>query len=229
MQEFSETDVQDKTRAFFQKVFGWMFLGLIISGAVAFATYTLPGFSSLILGNPFILIVLVILQLGLVLLLTWLLRRISATTAVVLFLVYSFITGLTLSTVFIVYTLGSVVAVFFIAAAMFGVMALIGFVTRLDLSKLGVILFMGLVGIILALIVNIFLRSQAFDFIISIIGVIIFTGLTAFDVQRIKKGSLKLSDDPKQQMKASISGALSLYLDFINLFLQLLRLFGKRR
>jgi len=218
------------TRIFFQKVFAWMFAGLLISGAIAFATASTPVIYNFVLGNPFILFAVIIAELGLVIALTWLMKKISTVTAIVLFLLYSFLTGLTLATIFITYTLGSISTTFIVAAIMFGIMAVLGFFTKIDLSRFGIILLMGLIGIIIATVINFFLRSAAFDYVISIIGVLVFTGLTAYDVQRIKRfGEGTAGEEEAVVTKAAIMGALHLYLDFINLFLQLLRFFGKRR
>ena len=153
----------------------------------------------------------------------------SKTGAIISFLLYSFINGLTMSTIFIVYTLSSISSVFFITAGMFGVMALYGYTTKKDLSKLGSILLMGLFGIIIAGIVNIFWLNDTFSFIVSVIGIIVFVGLTAYDVQKIKVMAGSLEGDNDFTTKIAIIGALTLYLDFINLFLKLLSIFGKSR
>lgn len=146
-----------------------------------------------------------------------------------MFLVYCFMTGVTLSAIFLVYTTASIINAFFIAAATFGVMSLYGMITKVDLSKMGQILIMGLFGIIIASVVNMFLRSPATDFIISIVAVLIFVGLIAYDTQKLRAMSSQVHAGSEGEEKLSIMGALTLYLDFINLFLQLLRLFGKRR
>lgn len=148
----------------------------------------------------------------------------SADVAIFMFLLYCFMTGLTLSVIFIAYTMTSIASIFFISAGMFAAMSVYGMVTKQDLSKLGQILIMALFGIIIAGIVNIFFGNQMVDLITSIIGVIIFTGLTAYDTQKIKNMSLAVTDD-ESKTKVAILGALNLYLDFINLFLELLRLF----
>ncbi len=218
--------VSDQTRMLFQRVYAWMFLGLLISGATAYVVSGNSSFYELILYNGIIFYGLIIFELVLVLLLVWLFNRISTTLALVMFLLYSFVTGLTLSAIFLVYTLGSIGLVFFISAGMFGVISLYGYITKADLTKMGQILFMGLLGIVIASIVNLFLANSVMDFVISILAVIIFTGLTAYDTQKIKRMAGVGNIDVKKQ---AIRGALSLYLDFINLFLHLLRLLGKRR
>ena len=149
-------------------------------------------------------------------------------TSSLLFTIYSILNGVTLSSIFIVYTMTSVAATFFITAGMFGAMALWGYFTKKDLSKWGSIFFMLLIGLILATVVNLFLRSDAMGFIISIVGVIIFTGLTAFDVNKIKQMLAQTQEEGDVVRKVALMGALTLYLDFINLFLYLLRFFGRR-
>ena len=218
--------VSEQTRMLFQRVYAWMFLGLLISGATA---YVVSGNSSLyepLLYNDVIFYGLIIFELVLVLLLVWLFNRISTTLALIMFLLYSFVTGLTLSAIFLVYTLGSIGLVFFISAGMFGAISLYGYITKADLTKMGQILLMGLLGIVIASIVNLFLANSVMDFVISILAVIIFTGLTAYDTQKIKRMAAMSNIDVKKQ---AIRGALSLYLDFINIFLNLLRLLGKKR
>ncbi|MCF7862379.1 Bax inhibitor-1/YccA family protein [Candidatus Woesearchaeota archaeon] len=221
--------VIDESRRFFQKVYGWMFLGLIISGITAFWIASSPSLYSVILGNQLIFFGILIGELLLVVGLVALMKKISASLATLMFLLYCFMTGLTLSVIFLVYTIQSIGMTFFIAATMFGVMSVYGMVTNADLTKMGQIMIMGLIGIIIASVVNIFLRNSMFDLIISIIGVIVFTGLTAYDTQKIKETNIIGNEGTEEDTKESIMGALKLYLDFINLFLNLLRLFGKRR
>lgn len=213
----------------FAKVFGWMFIGLLVTAITAFFTVSSPTILATILTNNFYWIGLLIAEVVLVIVLTARIHKMSKTTAMISFLLYSFINGLTLSTIFLIYTLSSIYSVFFITAGMFGVMALYGYTTKKDLSKLGPILLMALIGIILASIVNIFWLNDTFSFIVAVIGVIVFVGLTAYDVQKIKvmAGSLDNSDD--FATKFAIIGALTLYLDFINLFIKLLSILGKNR
>lgn len=153
----------------------------------------------------------------------------SAQTAVFSFLLYSFTSGLTLSVIFLAYTAESINTTFFITAGMFGVISLYGYATKADLSRTGQIAFMGLIGLIIASIVNMFMNNPQVDYIISIVGVLIFTALTAYDTQKIKQFALGVEQGSEQESKAAIIGALTLYLDFINLFLYLLRFFGKRK
>ncbi|HJX50655.1 MAG TPA: Bax inhibitor-1/YccA family protein [Candidatus Nanoarchaeia archaeon] len=214
--------------SFFQKVYLWMFAGLLISAVASYLILLSPEIFNYIILTP-IFWVLIIGELGIVILLSMLLKKISATTAKVLFILYSFLTGLTLSVVFLAYTLESIFMVFFIVAIMFLLLSLYGYFTKRDLSALGPILFIGLIGIIIAAVVNIFLKSSQFSMIISILGVIIFTGLIIYDTQAIKRFFALEEKNKEALSKLAIFGALKLYLDFINLFLMLLRLLGKRR
>lgn len=213
----------------FAKVFGWMFIGLLVTAITAFFTASSPTIIMTIFTNNVYWIGLLIAEIVLVVLLTARVHKMSKTGAIISFLLYSFINGLTMSTIFIVYTLSSISSVFFITAGMFGVMALYGYTTKKDLSKLGSILLMGLFGIIIAGIVNIFWLNDTFSFIVSVIGIIVFVGLTAYDVQKIKVMAGSLEGDNDFTTKIAIIGALTLYLDFINLFLKLLSIFGKSR
>jgi len=154
--------------------------------------------------------------------------KMKASTMVILFIVYSVLMGMSLSFIFLAYTSASIFKTFIITAGMFGIMAVVGYTTKTDLTKLGSILIMALLGIILATLVNMFMHSESLDYIISIAGVVIFTGLTAYDVQKIKQIGMTGIENNDTMTKISIFAALSLYLDFINLFLYLLRFFGKR-
>lgn len=211
------------TQTFFAKVYAWMFGGLLLSGATAYYVALTPAIYKIILLNNWVFYGLLIGELILVIILARALHRLPPAVALLGFALYCFMNGLTLSVIFLVYTATSISLTFFITAGMFGIMSIYGFVTKADLSKLGHILLMALFGVIIATLVNLFVGSSTFDFILSIIGVIIFTGLTAYDTQRIK--SLALSGNTN----LAILGALNLYLDFINLFLNVLRLFGRRR
>ena len=180
--------------------------------------------------NPGLLWGLIIAELALVFILSARIGKMSFFTSSLLFTIYSILNGVTLSSIFIVYTMTSIAATFFITAGMFGAMALWGYFTKKDLSKWGSIFFMLLIGLILATVVNLFLRSDAMGFIISIVGVIIFTGLTAFDLNKIKQMLAQTQglEEGDVVRKVALMGALTLYLDFINLFLYLLRFFGRR-
>lgn len=166
--------------------------------------------------------------LGFVLLMSFGINKLSAMTMTFLFVVYSILMGMSLSFIFLMYTASSIATTFLITSAMFGVMAVAGYTTRTDLTKFGSIMIMGVVGIIIASLINIFLRSSGLDYIISFIGVLIFTGLTAYDVQKLKRIGSQVEAGTEAARKLSILGALTLYLDFINLFLFLLRFLGKR-
>jgi FtsH-binding integral membrane protein len=220
---------QEASTIFLAKVFNWMAVGLGITGIVAYATAH-SGLAMTIIGSP-LFFILIIAELGLVFYLSDRVQKIQASTASSLFIGYSVLNGLTLSVIFLAYTGSSIAGTFFITAGMFGAMAVYGLVTKRDLSGWGSFLFMGLIGIILASIVNIFLKSSSMYWAISLIGVFIFTALTAYDVQKIKRigeeGIMTQGDEAIR--KGSIMGALTLYLDFINLFLMLLRFFGGSR
>lgn len=226
---FSEKQISEETKRFFQKVYAWMFLGLIISGATAFWISSDESLYKIILFNKLIFFSLLIGELLLVIGLVWLVKRISANLAIIMFAIYCFVTGLTLSVIFLVYTINSIGQVFFITAGMFGIMSAYGYFTNKDLTTMGQLAIMALFGIIIAGIINIFLKNTFLDFILACIGVVIFVGLTAYDTQKIKKENIIGNEGTDEDTKESIMGALTLYLDFINLFLKLLRLLGKRR
>ena len=220
---------QDAASIFLAKVFNWMAVGLAITGVTAyFAAST--GLATIIIGSPLFLII-AIGTLGLVFFLSARIDKIQAATATSLFLGYSLLNGLFFSTIFLRYTNSSIGSTFLITAGMFGAMAVYGLVTKRDLSGWGSFLFMGLIGIIIASVVNIFLKSSGVYWVTSMIGVLIFTGLTAYDVQKIKRmGEEGIMEQGEAAItKSSIMGALALYLDFINLFLMLLRFFGGSR
>ncbi len=205
----------------FTKVYGWMFIGLLISFITGYYVSTKPNMVYNMYNAYWIL---ALLEIGVCIWLSAGIRKMQPMTAKILFALYSFITGLTLSFIFIVFKLDSIVFVFGITSAVFAIMALIGTLTNIDLTKLGTILFMGLIGIILASLINLIVGSQAFDLGITIIGIIIFTLYIAYDVQKIKLVAQSLEED-----KAAIICAFELYLDFINLFIKLIRLFGKSK
>lgn len=210
-----------------RRVFGWMTLGLTITGLTAVLINMIPNMQRVIATNPAIFIVLIIIQFGLVFYMSFGLKRMSREAAIASFLFYSFVTGATFSVLFMVFTLPSLAVTFFVCAGMFASMAIYGLVTRSDLSGMGNFLFMGLIGLIVALLVNMFLKSAQFDFIISIFGVIIFTLFTAYDVQMVKRTGMTMLESGADMTKVSIISALNLYLDFVNLFLYLLRFFGQ--
>lgn len=208
-----------------QRVFLWMAMGLAITGLTAYLTYSS---NLLYMLSPY-MGGLILLELGIVFGMSFLINRISSMVATLLFGLYSLINGLTLSVIFAVYTMESIASTFFIAAGTFGAMAFFGYVTKRDLSRMGSILMMALIGLVIAGVVNIFLKSSMLSFVTSAIGVLVFTGLTAWDMQKIKNMFADVQEDGEEVRKYSVFAALTLYLDFVNLFLYLLRLFGSRR
>jgi FtsH-binding integral membrane protein len=208
-----------------------MGIGLGLTGFVAYYMSTSESLIRLVFGNPLILIVLIIAELGLVFSIAGMVNRMSAGTATALFLIYSGLNGVTLSSIFLVYVQASIVSTFFVCAATFIACSLYGWMTKRDLTSLGGFMMMGLIGIIIASLVNMFIKSSSVSMIISYIGVLVFVGLTAYDTQKIKNMAMTqpANLDGAVVRKGAILGALSLYLDFINLFLMLLSIFGQRR
>jgi uncharacterized protein len=222
----STAEMDVRVRTFVQRVYGWMFGGLLLTTLAALWVVVSPAMQTLVFGNPIVTFGLIIVELGIVAFLSFRITKMTPATAASAFLVYSFLNGLTLSVIFWAYTQASIVQAFLTAAAMFGAMAVYGLVTKRDLTSWGSFFFMGLIGIVICSLVNIFLHSSGLSFVISIVGVFVFLGLTAWDNQKLK--SMATVTGPMQENVAVI-GALALYLDFINLFLFLLRLFGNRR
>jgi FtsH-binding integral membrane protein len=221
-----ETAIDAGLRAFMLLVYGYMASGLCVTGIVAYAA-AVSGFYAAIADTPLIWLVM-LAPLGFVIALSYGINRMSADAARALFWIYAAVMGLSLAGIFLVFTGTSIARVFFITAATFAAMSLYGYTTRSDLSSFGSFLLMGLIGIIIASLVNIFLASSALQFAISVIGVLVFVGLTAYDTQRIRR--LYLEQDPAEAAsKKAVMAALMLYLDFINLFTLLLQLFGQRR
>lgn len=214
-------------RSYMLKIYNYMTLGLGITGVVAYAVAQSPSLMAT-LYNSGVFFMLIIAQLAAVFFLSFRVAKMSTTTAQVTFWAYAALTGLTLSSIFVIYTAESLARVFFITAGTFGAMSLYGYTTKRDLSGLGSFLFMGLIGLIIASLVNLFIESSALMFITSVIGVLIFTGLTAYDTQNLKAMYYEIGQSSLSENFAII-GALRLYLDFINLFLYLLRFLGDRR
>ena len=212
-----------------RNVYLWMTAALVITGLTAMLTAQSEALVALIFSSQWTWLGLIIAELVLVIWLSARIEKISFTTATIMFIVYSAINGLTLSSIFLVYEIGSIELTFFIAAGMYAAMALIGSFTKKDLSGIGKFLLMALIGLIIATVVNIFLRNAMFDFVVSVIGVVVFAGLTAYDAQKIRNSLAMAEDVNDSTMKYSLLGALTLYLDFINLFLYLLRIFGSRK
>jgi len=230
--------IDEGLRAYMIRVYNYMAVGVALTGVVAWLTFNaavtetagrlvLTPFGQMIFSGPAVL-VLFLGTLGLVFLISWRINTLQPSTAFTLFLVYAGLLGLMLSSVFLAYTGASVTRVFFISAASFGALSLYGYTTQRDLSPIGSFMLMGLIGLIIAMLVNMFLKSTGLDFVISAGGVLIFAGLTAWDTQRIKEMYDPMEDGTIVGRKA-VMGALSLYLDFINLFLFMLRFLGDRR
>src|SRR3954471_1798387 len=222
----SVAEIDAGLRAHMQRIYGYMAGGLALTGLVAYLAAS-SGFYQAIAGTPLIWLVM-LAPLGFVLVLSFGIQRMSAGTAAVLFWIYAAVMGLSLGSIFLVFTGASIARVFFITAATYGAMSVYGYTTKSDLSRFGAFLMMGLIGIVISSLVNIFVGSSPLQFAISIIGVIVFVGLTAYDTQRIREMYLE-SDSADIAGKKAVLGALSLYLDFINLFMIFLQLFGQRR
>ena len=212
-----------------RNVYIWMTLALVITGLTAMVTAKSEALMTFIFTNNWALIALMILQLGLVFYFSARLNRMSFSTATAVFIPYSAITGLTFSSIFVVFSMSSIATTFFITAGMFAAMALVGSFTKKDLSGMGKFALMALIGLIIAGIVNMFLRNAMMDFIVSGIGVLVFAGLTAYDSQKIRQMLQMQSEINESTQKLALLGSLSLYLDFINIFLYLLRFFGSSR
>ena len=203
-------------------------MALAITGVTAFGVASSPNLLALIFSSKLLFFGLIIAELALVILLTARLQKLALTTATLVFVLFAVINGVTLSSIFVIYTMASIAQTFFICSATFGVMAVYGYTTKRDLSSMGKLLFMALIGLIIATVVNIFMRSSGLDMAISYIGVLVFVGLTAWDTQKIKLMLANAEDMGEGAQKIALIGALSLYLDFINLFIYLLRIFGRR-
>ena len=215
--------------ALMRKVYVWMTLALVLTGITAYGVASSPSLMMTIFQTPAIMWGLIIAELAIVIAISAAINRLSLTTATLLFVLYSVLNGATLSLIFAVYTMSSIANVFFITAGTFGFMAAYGYFTKRDLSSWGRLLLMALIGLIIATLVNVFLvKSSGFDLILSYAGVLIFVGLTAYDTQKIKQMLAMQTDMGEGAQKVALLGALSLYLDFINLFLYLLRIFGRR-
>lgn len=210
-----------------RKVYLWMTLALMITGITATGVANSPNILALIYSSQVVMWGIIIAEFGLVIYISARLEKLSLSTATTLFALYSILNGVMLSSIFLLYSTAIISKVFFITAGTFGVTALYGYATKKDLSSLGNILFMALIGLVIATVVNVFMKSAMFDLILSYIGVIIFVGLTAWDSQKIKHMMIVQQDADERAQKLALIGALSLYLDFINLFLYLLRIFGR--
>jgi len=212
-----------------RKVYTWMTLALVITAFTAYGVANSPAMLQLIFGNSLVMWGLIIAELALVFIVSGMINRLSLTTATLLFILYSVLNGATLSVIFLGYSTTVIGQTFLVTAATFGAMSVFGYFTKRDLSSIGRFLFMALIGLIIATIVNLFLKSSGFDLVLTYIGVLIFAGLTAYDTQKIKQMALSVDGMSETVQKLALMGALSLYLDFINLFLYLLRIFGGNR
>ena len=223
-----EAQVSVAFPALMRKVYVWMALALVITGFTAYFVATNATLLSLIYSTPAVMWILIGVELAIVIGVTAAINRLSLPVATLLFVLYSVINGALLSSIFLVYTMASIAKVFFITAGTFAAMSIYGYTTKKDLTSIGKIVMMALIGLIIATVVNLFLKSSGLDMILSYAGVLIFVGLTAYDTQKIKQMCMQAPDVSEQMQKYALLGALSLYLDFINLFIYLLRIFGRR-
>ena len=225
----SPTEIEEIQRGFITRVYAWMTLGLFITAAASIFTlineYILMG----ILSNSWLFIGLLLAELGIVIFLTSAINRLTPALAGLAFVGYAALNGITLSIIFLIYTSSTIIETFVICAAMFGIMSLFGYTTKRDLTAWGSLLFMGLIGLILGMLINLLFHNPIIYWVTTIVGILIFVGLIAYDTQKLKNMSLSVSNDEAFTQKSSILGALALYLDFINLFLLLLRIFGRRK
>ena len=217
-------------QTYMSQVYGWMTCGLLLTAFVSWFAARTPAVMEMVFANRITFFGLIIAQLVVVFVLSGLVHKLSGGVATALFMLYSALTGLTLASIFLVYTYSSIASTFFVTAGMFGAMSFYGYTTKRDLSRFGSLLFMALIGILLASLVNFWLKSPTLMWVITYIGVVVFVGLTAYDTQRLKNIGEGINVEDKENLRrASIMGALTLYLDFINLFLMLLRIMGNRR
>jgi uncharacterized protein len=210
-----------------RQVYVWMGLAMLLTAAVAYVTVNTPLIN--LATNPLVVLVAVVAEFGLVLGISFGFNRLSSSVAAVLFVAYAMLNGFTLSIVLLAFTTASVFTAFAATAALFGAMSIIGYTTQVDLSKMGTFLMMGVLGLVIAMVVNMFVNSGPLDLIISLAGVLLFTGLTAYDTQRIGRMAAGMGLNGEAAAKLGLFGALKLYLDFINMFLFMLRLTGRRR
>ncbi len=231
LSSFSQSTTLTKTNSFVRSVYNWMAVGLGLTAFVAYYVANSPAVLQIVYGNPVVLPILIIAELGFVFYLSARIQKISASMATNLFVMYSVLNGITLSSVFLVYTSSSIATTFMVCALTFMACSIYGMVTKRDLSSMAGFLMMGLMGIIIASVVNLFVKSSGMSMVISYIGVLVFVGLTAYDTQKLKSMAMTLPDNASGAMirKGAIMGALSLYLDFVNLFIMLLHIFGSSR
>ncbi len=227
----SQNAVQVKTNSFIRSVYNWMAIALLLTGSTAYYVSHNETVFQLIYGTPGLIMILIFAELGFVFFLSARIQKIKAATATALFTIYSILNGITLSYIFLRYTSTSIVSTFMICSVTFLACSVYGMITKRDLTSLGGFMIMGLIGIIIASVVNIFIQSSAMQMMISYIGVVVFIGLTAYDTQKLKTMAVTLPDNASGAMirKGALMGALSLYLDFINLFIMMLHIFGGSR
>jgi FtsH-binding integral membrane protein len=228
---FSQNAILVKTNSFIRSVYNWMAIALSLTGLTAYYVSHNETMAQLLYGTPGLMMVLIFATLGFVFFLSARIQKIKATTATALFTIYSILNGITLSFIFMVYTSTSIVSTFMICSVTFLCCSVYGMVTKKDLTSLGGFMFMGLIGIVIASVVNIFLQSSGMQMIISYVGVVVFIGLTAYDTQKLKTMAVTLPNNATGAMvrKGALMGALTLYLDFINLFIMMLYIFGGRK
>lgn len=224
-----QTAAEVAVSALFKSVYMQMAAALSITGLVAYFLSQSIDFWYFLAENSSMIWIIFIAQIGLVVWLSARITRMSMTSATLLFILYSALMGVTMSSIFMIYTMSSIASVFFITAGMFLVMSLLGYLTRMDLTRLGSLLFMALIGVVIASVVNIFLGSETLYWIVSYVAVVVFVGLTAYDTQKIKHMLTEYGQADEMGHKLALFGALTLYLDFVNLFLYLLRIFGDRK
>ncbi|GAB6146239.1 Bax inhibitor-1/YccA family protein [Desulfocicer niacini] len=228
---FSQAGSLVRVNAFIRSVYNWMAIGLALTGFTAFYVASSPTLLQIIFGNQIVLFGMIIGELAMVFYLSARVQKMNASTATALFVVYSILNGATLASIFIIYTASSIATTFITCALTFAACSVYGMVTKRDLTSMGGFLMMGLIGIIIASLINMFFRSPGLSMVISYVGVLVFVGLTAYDTQKLKQMALTQPVDASGAMvrKGAIMGALALYLDFINLFLMLLHIFGVTR
>ena len=228
----STADQVTATTSFINQVYGWMSGGLVVTGIIAYLIGTTPGMTEKLIANPGMLIGAFIGEIVLVIAISAGINKMSSAVATGCFLLYAALTGVTLSLIFLRYSMAGIATTFFVTSVTFGVMSIYGYVTKRDLTSIGNLCFMALIGLVIASIVNMFVASTALYWGVTYVGILIFVGLTAYDTQKIKEMSMALGDElsaSETGRKHAILGALALYLDFINLFLLLLRFFGGSR
>jgi len=226
---FSEEELASETRRFMVLVYAWMSFALIITGITAYAIASSPEMVYSFSQNRILMFLLFLFEIVIVMILVGGIKKMSSDTAVLLFIAYASLNGFTLSVIFLVFTTESIASAFFITAGTFAVMSVIGYFTKCNLTSVGNLLFMGLLGLVIATFINVHYQNEEATWIITYLGVLIFTGLTAYDTQKIKEMILYGQEGTEEEKKEAIIGALTLYLDFVNLFLKFLNIFGKRK